>query len=757
MTNLQEAKLAREAEICFATLALATDYDCWRSRTTRRRDRPTSCAVLAGQRRAGQRRPCIAWRTRIDGMRGAAAAERALEHAVITAPALIPAATRERLSPLVGRLDVCSRDEGARSEGPWRNRFAWWARWRSTTSRRRAGSATNVLGGACSYFSVAASFFAPVNMVGVVGRDFPEAERALSASSAASTSKASRRSTATRSAGTAATTRDMNVRDTLDLKLNVFGEFQPKLPASYRGSEFVFLANIQPGAAGGRARRSSSAASTSAPTPWTTGSTPTPAELAQPARPGRPAQHQRLGGACCWPASATSCAAARKILAMGPRHLIVKRGEYGALQFSDDEIFAVPAFPLETVVDPTGAGDCFAGGLFGSLAADGEARRAARCAARSSTAASSLRSRWRTSVCNRLRTASTRDEIDAPLPPVHGDHRLPELKGSGRCAWTSPSCCRSSTRRDNLEPLHAELTAALAALGRSYEIVYVDDGSTRRLLRRARRIRERRPARARGALPPQLRADGGAGGRASSAPTGDIVVTLDGDLQNDPADIPRLVAKLEEGYDLVIGLAARPQGRLRQPPPAVDDGQLDHPRHHQRSRPRLRLHAEGVSRRHGARASPLRRDAPLHPGDRRRPRRARSTRSWSTTDRACAGTSKYGISRVVRVVLDLLTVKFLSVYLDAADPRVRTSRASCSAASGLAMLGVARLREDLLGIALAGRPILLLAILLVMTGVQLVTLGPARRDAGAHLPREPGQADLCGCGGPAARQIAAAA
>ena len=60
---------------------------------------------------------------------------------------------------------------------------------------------------------------------------------------------------------------------------------------------------------------------------------------------------------------------------MGPRHLIVKRGEYGALQFSEDEIFAVPAFPLEHVVDPTGAGDSFAGGLFGSLAADGEVTR----------------------------------------------------------------------------------------------------------------------------------------------------------------------------------------------------------------------------------------------------------------------------------------------------------------------------------------------------------------------------------------------
>jgi sugar/nucleoside kinase (ribokinase family) len=76
--------------------------------------------------------------------------------------------------------------------------------------------------------------------------------------------------------------------------------------------------------------------------------------------------------ACLLAGEANVVRAARKILAMGPRHLIVKRGEYGALQFSSNDIFAVPAFPLEHVVDPTGAGDSFAGGLFGSLAADGE-------------------------------------------------------------------------------------------------------------------------------------------------------------------------------------------------------------------------------------------------------------------------------------------------------------------------------------------------------------------------------------------------
>jgi sugar/nucleoside kinase (ribokinase family) len=188
------------------------------------------------------------------------------------------------------------------------------------------GSAENVLGGACSYFSVGASFFAPVNLVGVVGSDFPEAERRFLVECGINI-EGLEESTGETFRWTGRYHENLNIRDTLDLKLNVFENFQPKLPASYRGSEFVFLANIQP---------------------------------------------INDSEACMLAGEGNVVRAARKILAMGPRHLIVKRGEYGALQFSDQEIFAVPAFPLEHVVDPTGAGDSFAGGMFGSLAADGE-------------------------------------------------------------------------------------------------------------------------------------------------------------------------------------------------------------------------------------------------------------------------------------------------------------------------------------------------------------------------------------------------
>ena len=231
------------------------------------------------------------------------------------------------------------------------------------------GSAQDVLGGACSYFSVAASFFSPVNLVGVVGRDFPEAERRYLVECGINI-EGLEESVGDTFRWHGRYHENMNIRDTLDLKLNVFESFQPKLPASYRGSEFVFLANIQPSLQADVLSQLDAPEYVGADTMdhWIQAA---PAELRTLL-----AQVDLLSindsEALMLAGEANVVRAARKILAMGPRHLIVKRGEYGALQFSDDEIFAVPAFPLENVVDPTGAGDSFAGGMFGSLAADGE-------------------------------------------------------------------------------------------------------------------------------------------------------------------------------------------------------------------------------------------------------------------------------------------------------------------------------------------------------------------------------------------------
>jgi sugar/nucleoside kinase (ribokinase family) len=231
------------------------------------------------------------------------------------------------------------------------------------------GSAKDVLGGACSYFSVGASFFAPVNLVGVIGKDFPEADRRFLVERGINIEGLEETDGETfRWSGRYH--ENMNIRDTLDLKLNVFESFQPKLPQSYRGSEFVFLANIQPTLQADVLSQLEKPEYVGADTMdhWINSA---PAELKQLL-----AQVDLLSindsEACLLAGENNVVRAARKILAMGPRHLIVKRGEYGALQFSEKEIFAVPAFPLEHVVDPTGAGDSFAGGLFGSLAADGE-------------------------------------------------------------------------------------------------------------------------------------------------------------------------------------------------------------------------------------------------------------------------------------------------------------------------------------------------------------------------------------------------
>lgn len=230
------------------------------------------------------------------------------------------------------------------------------------------GAAEDVLGGSCSYFALAASYFAPVNMVGVIGEDFPARERELLASRGINLEGLEEVEGRTfRWRGRYH--EDMNVRDTLDLQLNVFGSFAPRLPESYRSSELVFLANIQPGLQSQVLDQLNSVQLIGADTMdhWIHGDREALVHLLSSVDilSINDSEAQLLSG------ERNIVAAARKILEMGPKTLLVKRGEYGALQFAAADVFAVPAFPLETVLDPTGAGDCFAGGMFGSLAESG--------------------------------------------------------------------------------------------------------------------------------------------------------------------------------------------------------------------------------------------------------------------------------------------------------------------------------------------------------------------------------------------------
>jgi sugar/nucleoside kinase (ribokinase family) len=230
------------------------------------------------------------------------------------------------------------------------------------------------VGGAASYFAVAASFFAPVAVVGVVGRDFPQAEldffkaRGIDLEGLEIADGQTFR-------WTGRYHENMNLRDTLDLQLNVFANFSPKLPAAYRTADICFLANIDPAlqlkVLSELERPRLVAADTM--NHWIENAHDNLVKLLKRVEilVINDQEAFQLSG------SDNIIRASRRILEMGPRHVIIKRGEYGAIHFSADSVFAVPAYPLEEVVDPTGAGDTFAGGLIGYLAKQPEVTTAA--------------------------------------------------------------------------------------------------------------------------------------------------------------------------------------------------------------------------------------------------------------------------------------------------------------------------------------------------------------------------------------------
>ncbi len=232
------------------------------------------------------------------------------------------------------------------------------------------GRADEVLGGSASYFAVAASYFAPVKLVAVIGEDFPAKEKDFLASRkidleglSVSKGKTFR--------WTGRYHEDMNIRDTLDLQLNVFSTFSPVLPESYRNSPFVFLANINPGLQDGvldQLTMTPRLIACDTITHWIEGARKELEALLKRVEMMviNDEEARMLSG------ESNVVRAARKILNMGPKTLLVKRGEYGVLSFSPNSVFAVPAYPLEEVFDPTGAGDSFAGGMMGYLAASGD-------------------------------------------------------------------------------------------------------------------------------------------------------------------------------------------------------------------------------------------------------------------------------------------------------------------------------------------------------------------------------------------------
>jgi glycosyltransferase involved in cell wall biosynthesis len=272
----------------------------------------------------------------------------------------------------------------------------------------------------------------------------------------------------------------------------------------------------------------------------------------------------------------------------------------------------------------------------------------------------------------------------------------------------------------NIAPLHAELSAALERLGREYEIIYVDDGSTdgsfgllADLPARDARVTVVRFARNYG----QTAALAAGFDRS----TGAVIATLDGDLQNDPADIAVLLAKLEEGYDLVAGWRVPRQDPLvsRRIPSVLANaliGWITGVRLHDYGCTLKVMRRDVVSglRLYGEmhRFIPaLANDLGARIGElqvRHRPRRA--------------GVSKYGLSRTVRVLLDLVTVKFLSSYSTRPIQVFGVVGLLCSIA-GLTITGLLGFERIVFHVPLGNRPLLWLGILLTLMGFQFITMG----------------------------------
>ncbi|MBI5544391.1 MAG: sugar kinase [Deltaproteobacteria bacterium] len=226
------------------------------------------------------------------------------------------------------------------------------------------GKREEILGGSATYFSMAASFFTPVRVVAVVGEDFPDSHLSMLSSRGVDLSGLVRQPGRTfRWKGRY--THQLNDAQTLDTQLNVFEHFEPKLPEPWRSTPYVFLGNIDPNLQSKVLDQAQRPTLVAADTMnfWIRGKLE---DLKQTLRRVdllfvNDAEARELA------AEPNVVRAVRKIMAMGPKVVAVKRGEYGALLFQGDTVFSAPAYPLADVYDPTGAGDSFAGGFMGYL------------------------------------------------------------------------------------------------------------------------------------------------------------------------------------------------------------------------------------------------------------------------------------------------------------------------------------------------------------------------------------------------------
>src|SRR5713101_8406483 len=228
------------------------------------------------------------------------------------------------------------------------------------------GKVDRTLGGAATYFAVAARFFAPVNLVAIVGEDFSEKDEQFLRGRGINLEGLERAPGRT-FFWAGRYSQDLNERVTLATELNVFADFNPRLPEKYRSAEYVFLANIAPGLQRSVLHQVKVRPRLAALDTMNYWIERTNAELRETLHHVdilmiNDAETRQLSN------EHNLLLAARHIFRMGPSILVVKRGEHGAMTVDKRGVFSVPAFPLEEPHDPTGAGDSFAGGFMGYLA-----------------------------------------------------------------------------------------------------------------------------------------------------------------------------------------------------------------------------------------------------------------------------------------------------------------------------------------------------------------------------------------------------
>ena len=231
------------------------------------------------------------------------------------------------------------------------------------------GKVERTVGGAATYFAVAASFFAPVSLVGIVGDDFTQEDEKIFHGRHIDTDGLER-ATGKTFFWAGRYSQNLNERVTLGTELNVFAEFKPRLPEKYRASKYVFLANIAPDLQRDvlhQVKKRPKLAALDTMNYWIERSN---AELRETLKHVdilmiNDSETRELSN------EHNLLRAAKHIFKMGPSTLVVKRGEHGAMMVDRRGVFCVPAFPLEEPHDPTGAGDSFAGGFMGYLAGCG--------------------------------------------------------------------------------------------------------------------------------------------------------------------------------------------------------------------------------------------------------------------------------------------------------------------------------------------------------------------------------------------------